>query len=48
MYQLLEEMWRKRYYYVVEKFRHEGIETTANLNAVLLCMFIYVVNGIQL
>lgn len=31
MNQSLEDVWRKRYYYAVEKFRDEGIETTADL-----------------
>jgi hypothetical protein len=29
--QSLEDVWRKRYYYAVEKFRDEGIEITADL-----------------
>ncbi len=29
----LEEAWRKRYYYAVEKFRDEGIEITADLES---------------
>ncbi|WP_339376152.1 potassium channel family protein [Calothrix sp. NIES-2098] len=31
MNQSLEEVWRKRYYYAVEKFREEGIEITPDL-----------------
>lgn len=29
----LEDVWRKRYYYAVEKFRNEGIEVTADLDS---------------
>jgi len=30
---VLEDVWRKRYYYAVEKFRKEGIEITADLES---------------